>query len=294
MGCIKIYVSFGGRAPFAFVDLRLTRRRAAASSRAMRFKLTVSYDGRAFTGWQSQPHGGGVQNVLESAIMEICGEDIRVRGAGRTDAGVHATGQVAHFDAPEGSRMDARAWQHALHTKLGPEVRIMQSEAVPETFNAQFSATGKLYEYRICRLPVMPPLENGMSWHVPYRMSFERLLAICEEVQGRHDFSAFAANRRDGRQDFPGYALRHLFSVIPEEHDGFLTLKFHGEGFLYKMVRLLTGSMMRVALGREKPEWLCSLLHEANGRKSQFVAPAGGLYLRRVEYGLQDHHTPKV
>lgn len=251
----------------------------------MRFKLTLAYDGRAFAGWQSQPHGRGAQNFIENAVASVMGvPSVRVHGAGRTDAGVHATGQVAHFDAPEGSRLNARAWQHAIHSKLGPELRVVHCEEVPDTFNSQFSARGKLYEYRICRLPVLPPLENGLAWHVPWRMQEGRLEALCEEFKGRHDFSGFAANRGDGRQDVPGYAMRNIFSITPEERDGILVLKFHGAGFLYKMVRLLTGSMMRVALGRAEPDWISSLLHEPNGRKSQFVAPAGGLYLRRVDY----------
>lgn len=251
----------------------------------MRFKLTLAYDGRAYQGWQSQPNGRGAQNALESAVAKIAKlPDIRVHGAGRTDTGVHATGQVAHFDAPAVLDMNAFAWLRALNSNLAPQVRVLTCEEVPETFNAQFSAKGKHYEYRICRLPALPPLEYGLAWHLPWRMSLDTLQAACREMEGKHDFCAFAANRRDGRELLPGFSIRTITSIQPREQDGFLYLHFRGEGFLYKMVRLMTGSMLRVAMGRESMGWLQELIHDPQGKKSQHVAPAGGLYLREVYY----------
>jgi tRNA pseudouridine38-40 synthase len=255
----------------------------------MRFKLTLAYDGRAFTGWQSQPHGGGAQDVLERALARVRQvPHLRVYGAGRTDAGVHAFGQVAHFDAPQPCRMTADAWQRALNAVLPPPLRVMDCEAVPDTFHAQFDATGKRYDYRICRLPILPPLEAERAWHVPYRINLDALHAARQLCVGQHDFYAFAANRGDGRDHLPGYAVRTVWAIDLAESEGFLTLHFHGQGFLYKMVRLLTGSIFRVATGRDSVAWLEDLLHQPNGRKSQHVAPAGGLYLRTVEYGAID------
>lgn len=251
----------------------------------MRFKLTIAYDGRAFQGWQSQPNGLAVQNTLDTTVARILqAPGVRVHGAGRTDRGVHATGQVAHFSAPVGCRMDAYAWLRALNTNLPPQVRIMACEAAADDFNAQFHATGKHYEYRLCRLPALPPLEHGLAWHLPWRMDLDLLEKACAELVGEHDFAAFAANRGDGREVVPGFSRRHIFSLTPEVSAGYLSLHFRGNGFLYKMVRLLTGSMLRVACRREPLSWLQTLLHDPQGRKSQHVAPAGGLYLRAVEY----------
>lgn len=251
----------------------------------MRFKLTLAYDGRAFQGWQSQPNGRGAQNAMEACLEKITHQpNLRVHGAGRTDKGVHATGQVAHFDAPAELEMDAGAWFRAFNTNLPPTVRVMHCELAADSFNAQFDAVGKHYEYRICRLPAMPPLELGLAWHVPWRVDPALLEAACLCLIGRHDFVAFSANRKDGRELIPGFSLRHITSIEPLERDGMLCLHFRGEGFLYKMVRLMTGSILRVALGRQPMSWLEELLHEPNGRKSQYVAPAGGLYLRSVEY----------
>ncbi len=251
----------------------------------MRYKLTIAYDGRAFQGWQAQPNGQGAQNALESCVASITQRsDIRVHGAGRTDRGVHATGQVAHFDAPEALEMNAGAWFRALNTNLPKQIRVMACELVQDTFNAQFDAIGKHYEYRIGRLGALPPLELGLAWHVPWRMDPVLLQAACALMVGRHDFVAFSANRKDGRELIPGFSLRTITSIETVESNGILSLHFRGEGFLYKMVRLLTGSILRVALGRQPLSWLEELLREPNGKKSQHVAPAGGLYLRAVEY----------
>lgn len=257
--------------------------------RSMRFKLTLAYDGRAFSGWQSQPHGGGAQDVLERALARVLQvPQIRVYGAGRTDAGVHALGQVAHFDAPGGCRMDGAAFVRGLNAVLRPELRVMDCEQVADDFHAQFNATGKRYDYRICRMPIFPPLEVDRAWHMPYRLDMAVLNAARLACVGRHDFYAFAANRGDGKDHLPGYAVRTIWAIDLEETEDFLTLHFHGEGFLYKMVRLLTGSIFRVATGRSDVAWLEDLLHQPNGRKGQYVAPPGGLYLRCVEYGEEE------
>ncbi len=259
---------------------------------SMRFKLTVAYDGRAFQGWQSQPSGRGVQQTIESTVARIAdGVPVRVHGAGRTDRGVHATGQVAHFDAPERLDMNAGAWFRALNTNLPKQVRVMECELVDDSFNAQFDATGKHYEYRICRLQALPPLELGLAWHVPWPMDLALLERACQEMIGEHDFTAFSAQRKDGRELISGFSQRTISSIKLEERAGMLSLHFRGNSFLYKMVRLLTGSALRVALGRQPLSWLETLLHDPQGQKSQHVAPAGGLYLRAVEYVPSDNKT---
>ena len=250
----------------------------------MRWRLTVAYDGRPFAGWQSQPGGNTVQDHLEAAAGRILKTDspVPVTGSGRTDAGVHARGQVAHFDAPEGCRMDAAAWVRALNVHLPPAIRIMAAEPAAGEFHARFDAEGKTYRYRIWTGPVLPPLEAGLAWHVPQPMDAARLAEACRLCEGTHDFRAFAANRGDGK-DATRDTVRTIWSILPVQQGELLTLTFHGSGFLYKMVRLLTAAIVRTARGQESVEWLRALL-AAGGEKCRHTAPADGLTLQSVDY----------
>jgi tRNA pseudouridine38-40 synthase len=251
----------------------------------MRLRLTIAYDGRPFAGWQSQPDGNTVQDHLEAAIAKTLQQEQRVpvHGSGRTDAGVHAMGQTAHFDVPPDCRMSPAAWRRALNVHLPPAIRVMEVAAAPDDWHARFDAAGKSYRYRIWTGSVLPPLEAGLAWHVPQRMDPAALEAACRSCEGEHDFRAFAANRGDGR-DATRDTVRRLWSVLPEREGPLLTLTFHGSGFLYKMVRLLTGAIVRTARGREPLTWLERLLTAPAGEKCHYAAPADGLYLMRVDY----------
>src|SRR2546421_952625 len=159
-----------------------------------RLKLIVAYDGAPFSGWQSQRNGNGIQDHLESAIQQICSERVRVHGAGRTDAGVHALAQCAHVDLPA-KRYSAERWRSALNGVLPAAIRIMQCRFVAESFHARFSAKGKIYRYRIWNGEVLPPLENGRVWHVREPLDQSAIAASAQFFVGRHDFASFAANR---------------------------------------------------------------------------------------------------
>ena len=248
-----------------------------------RYRLTLAYDGRPFAGWQSQPSGQTVQDTLERAILKILPEHpLRVLASGRTDAGVHALGQVVHFDTPAEKTLPPDAWQRALNVHLPPTVRVMDSQVAPDTFHARFDAVGKTYRYRIRTASVLPPLEAGLAHHHPRPLDFEILSAACATLAGTHDFTNFAAFR--GNEDGSEDNTRTLWSVIPSIQGDLLTLTFHGSGFLYKMVRLLTGALLRVAVGRESPAWFTDLLHRGVLGKCAHVAPAAGLYLVHVDY----------
>ena len=142
---------------------------------AQRFKITVAYDGRPYDGWQSQSSGGGVQDHLQEAASALATQPIQMHGAGRTDAGVHALGQVAHFDAPDSNSMSASDWQKALHTKLPPTIRVVGAEAVPEDFHSRYSARQKTYRYEIDTGRIHSPLRVGLAWHVYYRLDADVL-----------------------------------------------------------------------------------------------------------------------
>ncbi len=251
----------------------------------MRLRLTIAYDGRPFAGWQTQPGGNTVQDLMAAAVAKILKvqQPVAVHGSGRTDAAVHALGQVAHFDVPDTCRMDEAAWRRALNVHLPAAIRIMAVVRAPDDFHARFQTTGKTYRYRLWNDAVLPPLEAGLAWQMPHPMGFSLLEAACRLCEGRHDFTSFSANRAGGK-DKGRDKVRELFSVEAERAGPLITLTFHGNGFLYKMVRLLTGSIVRVARGRAPLSWLEHLLTAPLGEKSQYTAPADGLYLMSVDY----------
>jgi tRNA pseudouridine38-40 synthase len=240
-----------------------------------RFKLLIAYDGGHFLGWQSQAGGNTVQDVLESAFFKLCGTRIVPHGSGRTDTGVHAHGQVAHVDIPHPRLQN---WAAALNAHLPKAIRVMECSPVPSTFHARFDAKGKIYTYRIYNGPVQDPFEVGRSWHLQEALDFPMLTRCAAKLVGTHDFGGFAANRGKPGED----TVRTISRIVAERHDPIITLTFEGTGFLYKMVRLLAGSMVRCAQHKAEPEWLDELL--ARQKKSSFAAYAHGLYLSKVLY----------
>ena len=245
-----------------------------------RLRLVIAYDGRPFQGWQSQAHGDTIQDRLEAAFAAMCeGRRIPVHGSGRTDAGVHAHGQVAHADVPVERQHTPERWRGALNAHLPPAIRVKTVRFVNAGFHARFSAMGKIYRYRIWNGPVLDPFEVGRAWHLPAALDTEMLRRASGLLVGKHDFAAFAANR--GK---PDKNTERTIKTIKLRHRGpLLTLDFEGDGFLYKMVRLLTGSLVRCAQGRATVDWITGLLGGRDG-KTHFAAPAEGLYLLKVLY----------
>ena len=245
-----------------------------------RLRITVAYDGRPFDGWQSQARGNTIQDHLETAFAKLCGGPrITIHGSGRTDAGVHAVGQVAHADVPDRARHTPERWRGALNSYLPAEIRVMSVRFARADFHARFAARGKVYRYRIWNSPVLDPLEHGRAWHFPHPLDLQTLQRTAGLLLGRHDFAGFAANR--GKPD--ENTVRTIRRIAIRRRSSLITLDFEGDGFLYKMVRLLTGTMARCAQGRASTDWIRELLG-ASGRKTSFAAPAEGLYLRRVLY----------
>ncbi|MCH2059460.1 MAG: tRNA pseudouridine(38-40) synthase TruA [Verrucomicrobiales bacterium] len=247
-----------------------------------KIRLLLAYDGTSFKGWQSQPCGNTVQDRLEKAVLEITGNRVRVHGSGRTDTGVHALGQVAHFELPENNRMDAGEWQRALNASLPSSVRILRAEPAAEDFHARFSALGKTYLYEIDCGAVFHPLRCGRAWHHPGPLDSERLKAACALYSGEHDFTAFAANRSGDQEEHD--MTRVITMADVSAHSGKVVITFSGNGFLYKMVRLLVGGAVRVAEQRQSLDWIRDLLARPGHTKCQYCAPAAGLYLKEVEY----------
>jgi tRNA pseudouridine38-40 synthase len=244
-----------------------------------RLKLIVSYDGSHFAGWQSQKHGNTVQDHLERAFRQVTGAQTRVHGAGRTDAGVHALAQCAHADVATDPLPPAR-WVAALNARLPPELRVLRCQRASQDFHARFSAIGKIYQYRIWCGPILPPLQYRRVWHRHRSLDLEVIKAAAAKLVGRHDFAAFAANRGRLEPD----TIRNIRSISVSRTGSLVKLDFDGDGFLYKMVRLMVGALTDCASGRLKLSDLASRIERSRDFGTRFAAPAEGLYLVRVRY----------
>lgn len=252
---------------------------AAAGDPPRRLKLIVAYDGVSFSGWQSQANRNTIQDRLEAAFAKISGQKIRVHGAGRTDAGVHALGQCAHVDLPPATLAPA-LWTAALNALLPPQIRVMRCGFVPRTFHARFSARGKTYRYRIATTPVPPPFEAGRAWHVSAPLNDEVLRACAAEFVGTHNFAGFAANRGEPVTS----TTRTIRAVRVRRTPGLTMIEFEGDGFLYKMARMMAGAMVRCALGKSTVAQVRERLRGAESKHPRLVAPAAGLTLVRIRY----------
>lgn len=251
-----------------------------------RIRFTAAYDGRPYLGWQSQPGGRTVQDVLERAFSALFGSAVRIHGSGRTDAGVHALGQVFHVDAPDTHRIPADKWPTALNTRLPRSIRITHAEYVPPGFHARFSATGKTYRYCISRAPILSPFDAGLAWHRPLAWSVDTLEQAIRLFQGTHDFTAFAALRGNEPSPIPADYFRRSITqaqVAQEREHVFIT--FTGTGFLYKMVRLMAGAAHEAARGKITLDELARLINFPRADdKSPLCAPPDGLTLMQVHY----------
>ena len=243
-------------------------------------RLLIAYDGRPFRGWQSQATGDAVQDHLEAAFQKIVGYRVVVHGSGRTDAGVHALGQVAHAEVPDGV-LAVERWPAAINANLPLAIRVLSITRARKGFHARFSARGKIYTYRIWNAPVLHPLELGRAWHVIPPLDLAALRANARDLTGTHDFASFAARRSKADED----TVRTIRSIGVIRRGALVTLRFEGNGFLYKMVRLLTGTLVRCGMHRMDAATLQTFLAAPGREKSHFAAPAEGLYLTRVLYG---------
>lgn len=257
---------------------------------AVRLKLTLAYTGTAYAGWQIQAEGLGrttIQEELEAALASLIGRRVRVHAAGRTDAGVHAEGQVAHVDVPPRTDMD---WQRALNAKLPADIRVAACRAVPAGFHARHSATGKLYAYTLFTgAGNTPPRLEPYAWATP-PLDLDAMRETAALLAGRHDFASFQ-NAGTPVAD----TVRTLWSVTPErgvagpfrcpEDWPVTTWFFHGEGFLKQMVRNLMGLLVWVGRGKTAPEQAAAMLAAKDRRAVPSpTAPAKGLTLMYVIY----------
>ncbi len=243
-----------------------------------RIALLLAYHGGGFHGFQRQPGFATVQGEVEDAFCAVTGESVTVIGSGRTDAGVHAWGQVAHLDT--WSRLPAARLGHALNAYLPDPIVVRQAVDSDASFHANGSAVGKRYGYRLAVAETRPVLHRGlMAWERRADLDLAAMRSGARHLLGRHDFSAFAAAGRTTTND-----VRTLQAVHIQRRRGGLVFAFQGDGFLYKMVRNLVGSLIEVGRGRWGPPWIASVLQSRERSRAAATAPPEGLVLWRVLY----------
>jgi len=243
----------------------------------MRIALAVEYDGRPFHGWQSQADGSGVQDALERALAAIAGAPVRAIAAGRTDAGVHATVQVAHFDA-EAARPET-AWVRGVNALLPESIAVRWALPVPDSFHARFAATARGYTYLLLDRPVRPALCIGrVGWyHRP--LAVEAMRRAADALVGSHDFSAFRAAECQAKSP-----IKRLDTLSVKRDDDMIRFEFHADAFLQHMVRNIVGALVYVGDGRQRVEWMAELLASRDRTRGAPTFAAAGLYLTAVDY----------
>lgn len=247
-----------------------------------RYKLTIEYDGSPFNGWQSQENGLAVQDVLKEAVKGYCGEDVAVSGAGRTDAGVHALGQVAHVDIERGDRPDKVRDAVNYHLKPHP-VAIVEAEIVDGEFDARFSATRRHYLYRIINRRAPLTLDRGQAWMVPVPLDAEAMHHAAQVLVGKHDFTTFRSVHCQAKSP-----VKTLDEIRVSRYGDDIEVTCRARSFLHNQVRSLVGSLKNVGEGKWSRRDLQDALKAADRARCGMVAPPDGLFLTQVDYDTAD------
>jgi tRNA pseudouridine38-40 synthase len=272
--CFKGLVALQG--PIAIISVSMTN-----------IRLVLAYDGTDFHGWQRQPQALTIQEVLESALARITGERVKLNGSGRTDAGVHAAGQVANFETA--CPIPCPSLAKALNDILPAAIRVRKAEEVAATFHARYGAKSKTYRYRILQGPICPPFLARYVYHHPYPLDFRKMAMAGRRLEGEHDFTSFAgADPPDkGQNKMQGGAnIRQVFEsrIAVRWELSLVVYEIRGSGFLHHMVRNIVGTLLEVGNGKLPPENIPAILEARNRSKAGATAPARGLCLVRVDY----------
>lgn len=242
-----------------------------------RVKLTVAYDGTNYCGWQVQPNGITIESELNKHLSELLKEEIHVIGASRTDAGVHAKGNVAVFDTS--ARMPAEKISYALNTRLPEDIRIQESCEVAADFHPRFRKTVKTYEYKICNRRFPDPCTRLYSLFYYWDLDTEKMRQAAQYLVGTHDFTSFCTNKPEVTD-----RVRTIYSLDVLQDGEMITIRVCGNGFLYNMVRIITGTLLRVGSGMIKPEEIPAILDAKDRSRAGETARPHGLTLVKIEY----------
>lgn len=247
------------------------------SWRMKRVRLTVSYDGTNYCGWQVQPNGITIEEVLNKKLSDLTGEEIAVTGASRTDSGVHARGNVAVFDTA--SPIPAERMAYALNRKLPDDIVIVKSEEVPPDWHPRYQDCTKTYEYHIWNAEVPDPAKRHTTYHVSYHLDIGKMQKAARYLVGEHDFVSFCSIHRNVKT-----TVRTIYSIEIEKEKEALTIRIRGNGFLYNMVRIIVGTLLRVGRGFYTPEQVKDILEAKSRDAAGVTAPPQGLMLMEIRY----------
>ena len=255
------------------------------------FKITLAYDGTNYVGWQRQASGISIQGLVEEALRELDGRDVTLHGAGRTDAGVHALGQVASCALDRA--IESGVLVRALNARLPPDIRVVSAKEVAPDFHARFRANAKTYRYRIDNADVMSPFDRHYAWHVFGAIDVEAMDAAARLIEGRHDFAAFQTGpgtTRTTERTVTRSRVMRMMALSAEDTDGrtgrgLIAYEITGDGFLRHMVRAITGTLVEIGRGRWPIEEMRAVLESRERGRAGPTAPAWGLFLVGVEYG---------
>ena len=242
-----------------------------------RVGLVVAYDGTKYSGWQTQPNGITIQGVLNDTLSELLGEKIETIGASRTDAGVHALGNVAVFDTE--SRIPGEKFSYALNQRLPEDIRIQLSEEVEPDFHPRYCDSEKTYEYRILNRKFPVPTERLYSYFYHYKLDVDKMKEATSYLIGRHDFASFCGSGAQVKT-----TIRTVTSMDVWRDGDMVTIRISGTGFLYNMVRILAGTLCEAGAGRLDPETVPAILASRDRSKAGPTLPAQGLFLKCVNY----------
>ncbi|MDY6856582.1 MAG: tRNA pseudouridine(38-40) synthase TruA [Thermodesulfobacteriota bacterium] len=241
-------------------------------------KLVTEYDGTNYHGWQVQPNAVSIQETIEDGLRTILQENIRITASGRTDAGVHALGQVAHFYTE--SHLDVKNIQRGLNSLLPPDISIKEICDVDHDFHARYSAKSKIYRYIILNQPFPSPLYRNFSWLIHFHLDSELMNKAIQTLKGRHDFSSFQASGCNSH-----HPVREVYNVsIKESPNRLICLDIEANAFLKQMVRNIVGTIVDVGQGKLSLKEFLEILHAKDRKRAGITAPARGLFLLKVRY----------
>ncbi|KKE78544.1 tRNA pseudouridine(38-40) synthase TruA [Oceanobacillus caeni] len=245
-----------------------------------RFKCTIQYDGTLFNGYQVQPNKRTVQGEIEKVLRKMHkGQDIRIIGAGRTDAGVHALGQVIHFDST--MEIHETGWKKALNAQLPDDIHVLSVEKVHPDFHARFDVIEKEYHYFILNQETPDLFKRNYMYHFPYSLDMEKMQEACQYLEGTHDFTTFSSSKATVKGD----KVRTIYEASCKWEDNQVEFIFRGSGFLYNMVRILVSVLLDIGQGKREPEDIPILLEKRDRRVVGKTIDAHGLYMWKVTYG---------
>ena len=242
-----------------------------------RIRLTVAYDGTNYCGWQIQPNGITIEEVLNKAICKLTGEEIQVIGASRTDSGVHARGNIAVFDTE--SRIPAERFSYALNQRLPKDIVVVRSDEVDLTWHPRYQDTLKTYEYHIINTKVPIPTERLYNYFVSFDLDVEQMRRGAAYLVGEHDFAPFCCIRTNAKT-----TVRTITDLQILQRGEHITIRITGNGFLYNMVRIIAGVLVRVGRGFYEPEKVKELLEGGERTREAVTAPPQGLCLMEISY----------